>query len=140
MKVFNQGMRPPWAAFLILILSCLLPSSGQSSQPPDKSFDGPAELPREHVKSALKDTPAQGKTWAVQSGQNLEAVLANAACGDVIQLQAGATFGNSVIPAKSCDDSHWIIIRSSAPDASLPPEGKRLTPCYAGISSAMSRT
>jgi len=139
-KGFNQGSRGPWTVFPLLILSFLLRCSGQSSQLTDKSFDGPAELPREYVKSALKDTPAQGKNWTVRSGQSLEAALANAACGDIVLLQAGATFsGNFVLPAKSCDDSHWIIIRTSAPDSSLPPEGKRLTACYAGISSLPGR-
>src|ERR1019366_7384898 len=139
-KGFKRSRHAPWTVFLLLILSCLLPSLGQSSQPSDKSFDGPAELPREYVKSTLKNTPAHGKTWTVRSGQSLEPVLANAACGDIIQLQAGATFGgNFVIPAKNCDDSHWIIIRTSAPDSSLPPEGTRLTPCYGGVSSLPGR-
>jgi hypothetical protein len=139
-KVFNQGRHAPWTVFLLLILSYPVPSSSQSSRPTGKNFDGPAELPREYVKSALTDTPAHGKTWTVRSGQSLEPVLANAACGDIIQLQAGATFGgNFVIPAKSCDDSHWIIIRTSAPDSSLPAEGTRLTPCYAGVSSLPGR-
>jgi hypothetical protein len=76
----------------------------------------------------------------VRSGQSLEQVFASASCGDTIQLQAGATFsGNFVIPAKNCDDSHWIIIRTSVPDSSLTPEGTRLTPCYAGVSSLAGR-
>ena len=42
-------------------------------------------------------------------------------------LRRGLTFnGNFALPQKSCDDSHWIIIRTSAPDSSLPPEGTRL--------------
>ena len=74
------------------------------------------------------------------SGQSLEQALATASCGDIIQLQAGATFaGNFVLPNKSCNDAHWIIIRTSAPDSSLPPEGTRLTPCYAGVSSLPGR-
>ena len=76
----------------------------------------------------------------VQAGQSLEKVLAGASCGDIIQLQAGATFnGNVLVPAKSCDDSHWIIIRTSAPDSSLPAEGTRLTPCFGGMSSLAGR-
>jgi len=113
---------------------------GQSSQLTANNFDGPAELPREYVKSSLKDTPAGGKTWSVRSGQSLESALASASCGDVITLQAGATFsGNFMIPNKSCDDSHWIIIRTSAADSSLPAEGTRLTPCYGGVSILAGR-
>ena len=115
--------------------------SEQSSTPPKSNHsDGPAELPRQYVKSSLSDTPAGGKTWTVHAGESFQQALGSAACGDIIQLEAGATFnGNFVLPEKSCDDSHWIIIRTSAPDSSLPPEGTRLTPCYAGVSSLAGR-
>jgi hypothetical protein len=105
-----------------------------------KNLDGPAELPREYTKSSLKDTPAPGKTWTVRAGQSFDQALASASCGDIVQLQAGAMFsGNFVIPAKPCDDSHWIIIRTNALDSSLPPEGIRMTPCYAGVPSMPGR-
>ena len=143
MKISSRCMAAPWVVFLLLILASPLraATSGQSSAPSSsENFDGPAELPREYVKSSLKDTPAGGKTWMVRSGQSLEQALSSASCGDIIQLQAGATFsGSFVIPDKSCDDSHWIIIRTSASDSSLPPEGTRLTPCYAGVSSLAGR-
>ncbi len=115
--------------------------ASQAPAPPKSTtFDGPAELPRQRVKSSLNDTPAGGKTWLVHAGESFQQALANASCGDVIQLEAGLTFnGNFALPQKSCDDSHWIIIRTSAPDSSLPPEGTRLTPCYAGVSSLPGR-
>jgi hypothetical protein len=104
------------------------------------NFDGPAELPRTTVQSSLADTPAPGTTINVAAGTNLQSALNNANCGDTIQLQAGATFNGLVtLPAKNCDDSNWIIIRSSASDASLPPEGTRISPCYAGVSSLPGR-
>src|ERR1700686_4613900 len=125
---------------LILAFSLHAVTLPQSSASDGQNFDGPAELPTEYVKSSLKDTPAGGKTWLVKSGQNLAQVLASASCGDVIQLQAGATFGgNLVIPAKNCDDAHWIILRTSAPDSSSPPEGTRLTPCYGGVPALAGR-
>src|ERR1039457_1760683 len=127
---------------LLMIIAFSLPAAtrDQSSASGIKNFDGPAELPREYVKSSLKDTPAGGKTWMVRAGDNLQQVLSKASCGDIIQLQAGATFSGSVlVPAKNCDDSHWIILRTSAPDSSLPSEGTRLTPCYAGVSSLAGR-
>lgn len=143
MKIFSGCIFATSALLIVLILasSPTAVAAGQSSTQSDvKNFDGPAELPREYVKSSLKDTPAGGKTLTVHAGQNLEQVLASASCGDIVQLQAGATFsGNFVIPSKSCDDSHWIIIRTSALDSSLPPEGTRLTPCYAGVPSLAGR-
>jgi hypothetical protein len=131
------------AALLLLLLAlplCAVASDQSSTLSNGGNYDGPAELPREYVNSSLKDTPAGGKTWMVRPGQSFEQVLASASCGDIVQLQAGATFsGSFVVPAKSCDDSHWIIIRTSAPDSSLPPEGTRMTPCYAGMSSLPGR-
>src|SRR4029077_7779826 len=47
--------------------------------------------------------------------------------------------GTFVFPQKDCDDSHWIIVRTSTPDSGLPHEGTRLTPCYAGVSSLPGR-
>src|ERR1039458_6448289 len=112
MKVPRQCIAALRVDFLFLILTATLcaASSGQfSTQPKGKNFDGPAELPRQQVKSSLKDTPAGGKTWMVRSGQSLEQVLTSASCGDTIQLEAGATFnGNFVVPDKNCDDSPWI--------------------------------
>jgi hypothetical protein len=104
------------------------------------SFDGPAELPRVGVPSALADTPAPGTVISVNAGGDLQAALNGAHCGDTIELQAGATYDKVVtLPAKPCDDQHWIIIRTNAPDSALPPEGQRLTPCYAGVASLPNR-
>lgn len=103
-------------------------------------YDGPAQLPLLTVPSAMSDSPAPGAVVNVPSGGDLQGALNNAHCGDTIQLQAGATFGGIfTLPAKGCDANHWIIIRTSSPDSSLPAEGQRATPCYAGVSSLEGR-
>lgn len=103
-------------------------------------FDGPAELPRVYIQTSTSNTPASGTTISVNTGGNLQSALNSANCGDTIQLQAGATFtGVFTFPAKSCDDNHWIVVRSSADDSLLPAEGTRLTPCYAGVSALPGR-
>jgi len=108
--------------------------------PPPSGYDGPAELPRVYVRSSLADTPAPGNTIAVNVGDDLQSALDAAACGDTITLAAGGIFSGAFsLPAKGCDDNHWIIIRTSAPDSQLPPEGTRITPCYAGIASLPGR-
>ncbi len=114
-------------------------SASSQTSPPPGEFDGPAELPRVYVKSSLRETPAPGKTLSVRAGADPSRALSRASCGDTVDLQAGATFGTLLLPQKNCDDSHWIIIRTSAPDSKLPPEGTRLTPCYAGIPSLPGR-
>ena len=64
-------------------------------------FDGPAELPRTYIQSAMSNTPAPGKTTTVNAGGDLQAALNNASCGDTIQLQSGATFlGNIHLPGE----------------------------------------
>src|SRR6185437_8367658 len=104
------------------------------------TMDGPAQLPRVLVNSSMAATPAPGARKLVPAGANLQQVLKNAHCGDTLLLQAGATFtGIYSLPAKACDALHWIVIRTSAPDSALPPEGKRISPCYAGVASLPGR-
>ena len=92
------------------------------------------------MQSALADTPSPGKVLTVRAGDDLQAAINSAECGDRIELEAGATFaGNFRFPQKPCDDAHWVTIRTSAPDTSLPPESTRLTPCFAGVASLPGR-
>ena len=102
--------------------------------------DTVATLPQACINTALANTPAPGKTTLVAAGGSIQNAINAAACGDTIQIQAGASFtGTFNLPNKSCDGQHWIIIRTSAPDSSLPAEGTRLTPCYAGVASLPDR-
>ena len=72
-----------------------------------------------------------GATIVVSAGGNLQQAIDAALPGDTILLQAGATFsGTFVLPAKS--GSSFVTIRSSAPDASLPANGTRVSPANAG--------
>jgi hypothetical protein len=103
-------------------------------------YDGPAQLPLVYIQTAMSGTPAPGSTTPVASGGDLQSALNSANCGDTITLQAGATFsGVFTFPAKSCDNNHWIIVRTSSSDSALPAEGSRLTPCYAGVASLPGR-
>lgn len=131
--------------FLILFIGLLsaagvLQTATSLSPSNSSKFDGPAELPRIYVKSSLADTPAPGKTIVVKNGGDLQKALDEASCGDTINLESGASFiGRFKLPKKPCDDTHWIVIRTSAPDNALPPEGTRITPCYAGVASLPGR-
>ena len=112
--------------------------------------DGWATLPTACFYTALAATPSPGNVITVLAnsdplvaGRNLQAAINNAQCGDTIELPAKASFMSSpagfVLPALPCDSNHWITIRTSAPDSSLPPEGSRLTPCYSGVESLPGR-
>jgi hypothetical protein len=140
----------------LIVAACLLTITGltpradalqaqESAQPRQATesagtFDGPAELPRIYLQTTLADTPAQGKTIEIRAGGDFQGALNKAECGDTIALQAGATFaGVFSFPQKPCEDGNWIIIRTSAPNSSLPHEGQRITPCYAGVASLPGR-
>jgi hypothetical protein len=97
--------------------------------------DGPATLPQSCYDTDLSVTPSPGKTTLVSAGQSVGAKLSKAACGDVVELAAGTSFAPFTVPFKDCDANHYITIRTSAPDASLPAEGTRITPCFAGLAS-----
>jgi len=104
------------------------------------TYDGPAQLPLVYVQSSLANTPAPGIVTTVNAGGDFQGALNAANCGDTIELQPGATFtGVYTFPAKPCDDNHWIIVRTAAADSSLPPEGTRISPCYAGVASLPGR-
>ena len=118
----------------------LLVTSRSASSAEAGRFDGPAELPRLTVSSTISDTPAPGNVQLVREGGNLQHALDDVSCGGTIRLQAGVTFaGKFSLRAKDCDDQHWIVIRTDAPDSSLPPEGTRITPCYGGLASLPGR-
>ncbi|MGC2060557.1 MAG: hypothetical protein WA653_19990, partial [Candidatus Sulfotelmatobacter sp.] len=76
-----------------LILSGMFVAPATAQGP--GNFDGPAELPRAYIKSAIADTPAPGKVWRLKEGDSIQKALSRAACGDVIELQPAATFDGS---------------------------------------------
>ena len=127
----------------LLLLALVIGACGALASAVDKSgngYDGPAQLPLATVPSSMADSPAPGPVISVNAGDDLQAALNNAQCGDTLQLQAGATFtGSFNVQPKHCDAKHWIIIRTSSPDNALPPEGTRLTPCYGGVGSLEGR-
>lgn len=83
------------------------------------------ELPRVLLNTDY--APPSGKVIPVGAGSDLQAALNRALPGDIITLKAGAIFkGNFILPAKK--GTGWVVIRTSAPDADLPPSGTRITP------------
>src|SRR5258708_1873163 len=100
-----------WLGFCAIVLFASL-CAAQTAP-----FDGPAELPRAYVHSAVSDTPAPGKRIVVRAGDDLQAAINSANCGDTLELQAGAGFSGVIrFPEKPCDDAHWVVVRTSAPD------------------------
>ncbi len=87
----------------------------------------PPTRPQVLLDSSIAATPVTGQTIQVAAGADFQAALDQARPGDVIVLQAGATFtGNFVLPVIS-ETTNWITIRTSD-IAGLPKEGMRVTP------------
>jgi hypothetical protein len=80
----------------------------------------------------LFSSPALAATIAVPAGGDLQAALANARPGDVVELAAGATYiGNFTLPKRDTafpanDSADFITLRTAGPDAIA--AGERLTP------------
>ncbi len=131
----------PVTIYLTIILGCALVQSKTTSTLTDEEIRSMSlrstvtgqvagsapELPRVFLDTTY--VAPQGNQITVSAGQDLQAAIDAAQPGDVLLLEAGATFtGNFTLPAKS--GSSWIVIRSSAPDSALPPPGTRITPAY----------
>jgi hypothetical protein len=77
-------------------------------------------------------SPLAGKSITVNAGDDLQAAINQAAPGDEIVLQAGATFtGNYTLPNKG-SAAGWVTIRSSQV-AALPASGTRVSPALANL-------
>lgn len=77
-------------------------------------------------------TTARRATIRVAAGEDLQQAIDAAASGDVLELEAGATFvGNFILPAKEGDA--FITIRSSTPDTRLPNDRQRILPSEAPL-------
>ncbi len=138
---------------VLVFASCIVPpQSAWASSGPDNKYcqagnhpifgdhDGPATLPQSCIYTAESATPSPGKIISVRAGGDLQSALNSAQCGDTISIDPSTTLvGIFHLNANQCDANHWITIRTAAPDSSLPPEGTRLTPCYAGVASLPGR-
>src|SRR6476646_4200073 len=98
--------------------------------------DGPAALPQSCFYTAITATPSPGKEIKVAMS-GLQKAIEAARCGDTLVLAAGADYsGGFEFPDKSCDDAHWITVRTAG---TIPPEGTRITPCFAGVAALTGR-
>jgi hypothetical protein len=108
------------AVVSLLLVPVLSPPPAASTMP---------EPPRLYVDT----TPVAplGRTIPVSAGEDFQAALNAAQAGDVILLEAGATFtGPFTLPNKA--GSGWVMIRSSALGRNLPP-GTRVDPSHAAM-------
>ncbi len=79
------------AATLLVVAGCSLRALAQVQIP---------ELPRVQLDTSFSP-PTGGTTWVVHAGDDLQAAFNNDQPGDIIELEAGATFtGNFVLPKK----------------------------------------
>src|SRR5687767_1618723 len=82
--------------------------------------------------SLLAPLAARAADIFVPAGGDLQAALNAARAGDTVLLAPGATFtGTFRLPVHG--GTTYVTVRSAAPDASLPPEGTRISPAYASV-------
>lgn len=102
-----------------VLLSCLHAQTGKPV----------AQLPKTYLNTTW-NPPTGGTTWAVHTSAQLTSALTSSVPGDIIVLDAGATYsGNFQLPAKSNPSGKWIYIMSSG-IANLP-AGTRVDPTVA---------
>jgi hypothetical protein len=119
---YGAGRCGAWVLLLVCASALLPPARALAQTEP--------ELPRVLVDTTYSP-PKRGKVVVVKAGGDLQAALDAARPGDVIELQAGATFtGNFILPTKP--GTGWIHIRSSA-HARLPRPGTRVSPAHARL-------
>jgi hypothetical protein len=104
--------------------------------------DGPASLPTICYYTAVSGTPSPGTVRGpVSTVTAFNSAYSAAACGDTIQIAAGASLtGPVTLTGKGCDDQHYITIKSAGvANASFPAEGTRATPCMSNVASLPNR-
>lgn len=85
------------------------------------------ELPRVYIDTHWAP-PSGGKTWRAHTADEFQQALDGSNSGDIIVLDAGASYqGSFTIRAKPNPDHKWIYIEGSEL-ASLPVAGKRIDP------------
>ena len=94
--------------FLLLAIGVLnVAATAQSSQPV-------AQLPNFYIDTTW-NPPTGGTTWAAHTAADLTSALSNSQPGDIIVLDAGATYtGNFHLTVKSNPNNKWIYVVSSA--------------------------
>lgn len=94
-----------------------------------------ADLPKppsSFLNTSLAATPVSGRTITVSTGGDLQGAIDSAQPGDLILIQAGATFTGNFILRSKPSGGGWINIRSSA-YSQLPPPGTRVSPAQASL-------
>jgi hypothetical protein len=134
MSEINRSRRLP--AFLLGLFMVIFLSQAQAGAAwaeREHRFAAAVAVPPEPPRVFLDTTysPPAGNTITVNAGGDLQAALNAAQPGDIVVLQAGATFtGNFVLPNKGAGSDDWIYVQTSA-YSSLPPPGSRISPADA---------
>lgn len=110
---------------LVSSMAMSVPSTKVKPAPPPPSPSGTPDLPRVFLDTRYH--PPNGNRIRVKQGDDLQVAINQARRGEILVLDAGATFiGNFELPKKP--GSGWIVITT---DTELPPQGTRVTPVTA---------
>ena len=96
------------------------------------------QLPQQYVDTTIDASYDRAADIVVAAGDDLQAALNAAQPGDIVELEAGATWiGNFVLPNKAGNE--WIYIRSSRYQE-LPGPGTRIGPEHAHLMPKIETT
>jgi hypothetical protein len=76
--------------------------------------DGPVTLPITGVFTGLSGTPSGGSTCSATDNASMASCLTTTACGDNISVAVANYTGTYTLPAKGCDATHWVTIKSAS--------------------------
>lgn len=128
--------RIPIILTIALVLSWT-PSSGFGDMTSDASSEAvEPEPPRELVDTTI--IPSTGRTLTVNAGRDFQTALNEAQLGDVIVLEAGASFSGPFVLRDKKSGAGWITIRSSAVDKNFPAPGTRVSRAQAPLMALLT--
>src|SRR6266542_3483020 len=117
----RSALSSRWLTLIFAVVASAFPATALAAAP---------QLPLAYVDTS--DVVPTGTTIHVSAGGSLQAALDAAQPGDVIELQAGASWRGTFHLRNKTTGSGWVTIRSSR-HAELPAPGTRVSPAEAPL-------
>lgn len=83
----------------------------------------------------IGDTPGTAlcPTTCNFTSSQLQTAINSLTCGQHLRMENQVYSAVNLTIAQKCDNAHWIFIERDPNDATFPPEGTKVDPCYMGI-------
>src|SRR6266542_950355 len=121
----RSALSSRWLTLIFAVVASAFPAAALAAAP---------QLPLAYVDT--NDVVPTGTTIHVSAGGSLQAALDAAHPGDVIELQAGASWRGTFHLRNKTTGGGWVTVRSSR-HAELPPPGTRVSPAEAPLMATL---